>query len=110
MTEAKHAAGPWYNGDLKNKRHRYIPVLTDQGGRYGDGGLVAQVPFGKGHHFTFEEAEKFAALIAAAPDMYEALGEIIDQYQCLVRSSDAIAVETIRKGLDAIAKAEGRQP
>lgn len=63
----------WYVHDHGDKRHGEYAVMATTAGKNGDGGKVASVWAGRGHHFDWPEAEANARLIAAAPDMLAAL-------------------------------------
>lgn len=102
----KHTSGPWRMSDHGDKRHREFAIMCDKGGKDGDGGKVASVYAGFGHHFTFEEAEAHARLIAAAPELLAALKTLCDPNWARV-DPDGFAILQERARA-AIAKAEGK--
>lgn len=91
--ESMHTPGPWYG---KNS---------------GDQGLICQEETGKSIAVTYDTRDR--ALVAAAPEMYEALKEVVGDYKHLAFPEDDETVNQWRsnilnKLLSAIAKAEGR--
>jgi hypothetical protein len=105
-----HTAGPWRVGE---ERHagRYQLVQADNQHR----GFVCEVqaPL-KGSVIDDDTRLANARLIAAAPDLYEALSEFVESFADLreefVRKFAETKPEMARllKARDAIAKAEGR--
>lgn len=91
----------WYVYNHSDKRHGELAVMARTGGKDGDGGKVASVWAGRGHHFDWPEAEANARLIAAAPDLLAALELVFRHYQEV--DGDVIAPQ-VRA---AIAKAKG---
>jgi hypothetical protein len=101
MSESKHTPGPWKEARINSLTINVVPHSIHGfkaqvvGG--GDGQMVAHA-FGK----TSAEAEANAHLIAATPDLLEALRWVRANYAC------GATVE-INAHIDAaIAKAEGR--
>jgi hypothetical protein len=100
MSEAKHTPGPW------NIRHS-----SDGSGDFGiaAGGNVLAECFAAIRHLNERSPEAFAnaRLIAAAPDMIDA----IRQWQSAERDGDEREMANARSSRDAaIARAEGKQP
>ena len=98
MTQTKHTPGPWVVGS----RHTENGVLT------ASGQLVANT---HGSHRTYDreaqilEQDANARLIAAAPDMMDALR----QWQSAELTNDEQELRNARNARDAIiAKAEGK--
>jgi hypothetical protein len=88
----KHTAGPWYQ--WRNKTRFHISSAT--------GDNIAMVSTGK----TNQEANSY--LIAAAPDMLEALKEIIKEaHNCPEGLEEACLGVIIIKARKAISKADG---
>lgn len=100
MSETKHTPGPWHihEDGMKFSREIY-PV--NYGGKENTERcvLIARVSGWKGGFNTAKEAEANARLIAAAPELLEAL-------QAVVRIADRKTVE-FDKARAAIAKATG---
>lgn len=94
----KHTEGPWEVGDLVENDYtpRYVEVLA------GGVKIIAKATYGK----TDEEAATNAHLIAAAPDLLEALkaAELLLGLQN--QEGTRFAEETINKISEAINKAE----
>lgn len=101
MSESKHTPGPWRLGEEDN-RNCMIPVLCgDEEEPY----AVAEVS----HYDDFppgEQGSENAKLIAAAPELLEALEALVDDLdnKALRRYLNRNVVTTARK---AIAKAKG---
>lgn len=102
----------WRVSDHGDKRHREFAIMQDTGGLDGDGGKVASVWAGFGHHFTFEEAEKHARLIAAAPELDAAAGPAITALafaqEDAQRRGDAVAFAQYTAAKDALIAAQNR--
>lgn len=123
---AKHTPGPWSHWEDQKDR---APAPDDAGGvsnaPFGicaaDSGIsIAELWFGTdcGQHISRDEAEANATLIAAAPEMLEAL-KVAQGALAMLVSPDAIistssaqawaaAVEAEAKARASIAWAEGR--
>lgn len=71
----------WTYTDSQDRRHREFAIMSDAGGKEGDGGKVASVFAGFGAHFSWEEAERHAKLIAAAPDLKDAADGALTQLE-----------------------------
>ena len=97
---SKHTPGPWKVQWTKKESGKVDLILVGKGEDY----TTAFVPcFG-------DNAELNASLIAAAPDLFEALKFLFDKVesgQCEITVS-GIALLWYQKARDAIAKAEGR--
>jgi hypothetical protein len=65
----------WRITDHRDRRHREFAIMSDTGGLDGEGGKVASVWAGFGHHYSFEEAQRHARLIAAAPNLRAAASD-----------------------------------
>ena len=74
MTEAKHTPGPWHLEEMGyNSSSYYIRGSSESGDRLTIGkGAVAHIP-----RSTVNPMEANARLIAAAPELLEALAEIV---------------------------------
>ena len=92
---AKHTPGPW------NVRHYRVAPTNCQWADVTDstGGLITHVPSSKGN----------AALIAAAPAMYEALSELVKYLREEVADEALDTWAPVFKAAMALAQAEGRQ-
>lgn len=69
--EPKHAPGPWTFTDHGDRRHKEFAIISE-------GGKIASVYAGFGAHFDWPTSEANASLIAAAPDLLEALKMAIE--------------------------------
>ena len=98
MNEAKHTPGPWYLEEVGySSSSYYIRGSFDSGARHTIGkGAVAHIP-----RSTVNPMEANARLIAAAPELLEALIECLE---CEFAVTDRAA---IAKAEAAIAKATG---
>jgi len=70
---SKHTPGPWHVGVVEK-----MEVLSDHGRLRLEPGGTTLYPICKVVMFDREEDEANARLIAAAPEMYEALRELLD--------------------------------
>ena len=101
MSEAKFTKGPWKANfddyaksviDILNENKTVIAMVPDQEVHQGDRTIL-----------SLEEIEANVHLIAAAPDMYEALKCACDQYcigyagDSLVKCEDCIISNALRK-------------
>jgi hypothetical protein len=91
---SKHTLGPWnaYESDGQTYVESLGPKVTD----------VCRVM----RHLPFEEVQANAALIAAAPDMLEALKEARFWVARVAESGNASALKSLAQIDAAIAKAE----
>jgi hypothetical protein len=98
MTNAKHTPGPW----------TISAVCTDE--IIGEGGILVARAIQYGHDIIISHEERFsnARLIAAAPDLLEALIWALDALENLGITIEEMP-ETIIKARLAISKAEGRE-
>lgn len=106
MSEQKHTPGPWRVDGL---------YLNQLGVWAGTGAIVAKVEAGSHENadgtdtaMTNEEYDANAALIAAAPDMYEALDVVWEALQDYRHGSEGWDEGLAERVHDALAKAEGR--
>jgi hypothetical protein len=90
--QVKHTPGPWRVG--KRAKMRIVA---------GDDDTVAST----GGDPTMP-AEANARLIAAAPDMYEALGALLELHGGIMNGCDCESCKIALRARAAIAKAEGR--
>lgn len=97
MGNAKHALGPWVVGeDDELNGCPFLPIMA------ADGGCIAEVvpDYSEDHPHLGESERATARLIAAAPEMLEALKRVVRVADR--ETDDFIAARA------AIAKAEGR--
>ena len=91
MTESKHTPGPWHiTGPSSGKGP------SDDGGDYAIrscGNYIIAEAIHKVDHNTYEPAESNARLIAAAPEMLEALNWLVSE----VRATMSLAEESMRE-------------
>jgi len=85
MSESKHTPGPWF-------ARKTFSGSSEIAAENGDGATIAR---------TREDAD--ASLIAAAPDLLEALRGVLQQFAKRLR------VDSVERARAAIAKAEGGQ-
>ena len=102
MSEAKHTPGPWHLEEMGyNSSSYYIRGSSESGDRLTIGkGAVAHIP-----RSTVNPMEANARLIAAAPELLEALAEIVSAADG--RGWDQLD-PSFSKARSAIAKATGR--
>lgn len=100
MSESKHTPGPWriFETDHGSK---IIGIGSE------DGAGVADAGFGLWGGDS-DEARANARLVAAAPELLEALKYLVMHCKGLDRFEGNPINEAIRAGREAIAKAEGR--
>lgn len=94
MRNDKHTPGPWRYMETNGMRDK--PAVQ----RGSEGGFLV-------YGSSAEREEADARLISAAPDMYEALKDMIAA-QMYVDDSDPV-IEATKRARAAIAKAEGQQ-
>lgn len=113
---AKHTPGPWMVGGIYPKGEEDRRAITaDDGTKYHRRRTVARVVTPTGYADTHPEIEANAHLIAATPEMYEALKSLIYTASKLwdmvkpIKDSDAVIAThpIIEKAKAALAKAEG---
>ena len=105
MTETKFAPGPWVTGERTNG-YRKIDTYGSQHAdpHYGLAKVVVEID-GE----PYKRGEANAALIAAAPDLYEALADIMgnEKFHTMI-GGNPIAVEALMtRAYAALAKARG---
>ncbi|MEO0498964.1 MAG: hypothetical protein AAF205_00205 [Pseudomonadota bacterium] len=104
MTNAKHTPGPW------RQTAKHPRQICDPHGRKVAKCLLETRGF-HGSALPDGEAEANARLIAAAPDLYGALGELIEAWSWWqedpVERCGSVVFEGIQDGLAALAKARG---
>lgn len=93
----KHTPGPWHVG-------RYTPNATEMTILTKNGSPVTPA-WGPQFYVNSEQAKANACLIAAAPDLLEALKEALDQLESWNQESEPTF--TMRRVAHAIAKATG---
>ena len=99
----QHTPGPWIGAgpSFGDQFPRYTTEITTEDEPYGDGHIqICELPF---HHHD-EENEANARLIAAAPDLLEALKEMLDSHEDACTGYGEGAADKARS---AIAKATG---
>ena len=110
MNNAKHTQGPWIINNEVSEDIAGQPTL----GIYADGpeeyGYVCGIHCGPDADIT-EQDYVNATLIAAAPTMYEALSEALEQLNaCRLGYVDTGKVNIVYQAVkNALAQAEGRQ-
>lgn len=81
-TDTKHTPGPW---TVTTGEHTETTDLYDKGETWfnvnGEEGVIADVLHGRCLTQDEDEAAANAALIAAAPDMFEAMQEFVDRVE-----------------------------
>ena len=106
MNEAKHTPGPWYLEEVGySSSSYYIRGSFDSGARHTIGkGAVAHIP-----RSTVNPMEANARLIAAAPELLEALKEVTEILdEVLGFGTEPSHGNIAAKARAAIAKATGR--
>lgn len=105
MTEAKHTPGPWHLEEMGyNSSSYYIRGSSESGDRLTIGkGAVAHIP-----RSTVNPMEANARLIAAAPELLEALKAMLEaEYAHEWEDYSSEELTVLEKAHAAIAKAEG---
>lgn len=112
MSETKFTPGPWF---IKQSEEIWLPyspnvsstritILDEPGGQYQRRHVIAQVTKGNGR------GEANAALIAAAPEMYEFILWIRSvQGQCAIMKWRKFLPEILDKADEILRKAEGEE-
>ena len=112
MSEEKFTPGPWYIKPSEAIPSPYwgptsstrITILDKPGGQYQSRHVIAQVAKGNGR------GEANAALIAAAPEMYEFIRWIRSvQGQCAIMKWRKFLPEILDKADEILHKAEGEE-
>lgn len=113
MSKTKFTRGPWFIKQSEEIRSPYsstnvsstrITILDAQGGQYQSRHVIAQVAKGNGR------GEANAALIAAAPEMYEFIRWIRSvQGQCAIMKWRKFLPEILDKADEILHKAEGEE-
>ena len=112
MSEEKFTPGPWFIKQSEEIRSPYSPnvsstritILDKPGGQYQSRHVIAQVAKGNGR------GEANAALIAAAPDMYEFIRWIRSvQGQCAIMKWRKFLPEILDKADEILQKARGEE-
>lgn len=100
--EAKHTPGPWFAVDYSGS------YFIQNGPMYEDKGILSYdySTFGEKYSVTKEEAEANAALIIAAPEMFEACLSAKAMYEAQgINEHSRIGGEQYKQLLQAIEKA-----
>lgn len=108
MSEEKFTKGPWFIKQSEEIRSSYSPnvsstritILDEPGGQYQSRHVIAQVAKGNGR------GEANAALIAAAPEMYEQLKRNCDL--CMLKHPECEWCEICDTG-KVLKKARGEE-
>lgn len=95
--ETKYTSGPWVF------RSESLEVHADDNRRFGQGGLIASIGVAD---IPDDQQESNARLIAAAPELLEALELVLNNDRVM----NALDVETRRAIMDAVTKATGGAP
>lgn len=112
MSETKFTPGPWFIKQSEEVRSPYwgatsstrITILDEQNGQYKPRHVIAQVARGNGR------GDANAALIAAAPEMYEFIRWIRSvQGQCAIMKWRKFLPEILDKADEILHKAEGEE-
>ena len=103
MAESKHTPGPWL---VVKCDGGFRAFDTDDWTIIGQNKIVPALVWGG---VAFEEGKANARLIAAAPDLYEALSEMVTRYEAKADMSDVEAIEWHRRARAALAKVSSSQ-
>ena len=111
-----HTSGPWLKSTIGRRNDGSIAVMSKDG-PVAYANLLRYVKRGTAHSINDAESESNARLIAAAPELLEALkrcAELLDDYSDVNDGEDGPrpnrAMSLLTDVEDAIAKAEGREP
>lgn len=82
--KTQHTPGPWHadtGPKTLDSDHRVVEIHSSTGGKTGDGNVIATIHGDIFNHTVplIEEAKANAKLIAAAPELLEALKSIADE-------------------------------
>jgi len=100
MADPKWTPGPWEVTELRNGDIRQVAV-KQTGVRWGDGGIAVVVSDHRHHD---------AHLIAAAPDLYEALRCLVEAFEQIVPlNPDHVAYDAYKRAIDELRKARGEE-
>ena len=104
----KHTPGPWvYHSDMHENGENNGSVIWLE--RRGMAHCVCKAP----RYATEEQWKSNAPLIAASPEMYEALKELVHLHLCdqegMMPVDPEDFINAVDKAAQAIAKAEGKQ-
>ena len=107
MSEEKFTLGPWYikpSEEIRRYSSTRITILDTQDGQYQRRHVIAQVAKGNGR------GDANAALIAAAPEMYEFIRWIRSvQGQCAIMKWRKFLPEILDKADEILQKARGEE-
>lgn len=107
MSETKFTPGPWFikpSEAIRRYSSTRITILDTQDGQYQRRHVIAQVAKGNGR------GDANAALIAAAPEMYEFIRWIRSvQGQCAIMKWRKFLPEILDKADEILHKAEGEE-
>lgn len=106
MSNAKHTPGPWTVGTMVNNDGG-VSIVSDED-RVCSVDAIGDFPRGKGWKHEDAERDANARLIAAAPDLLEALRYLVMHCKGLDRFEGNPINEAIRAAREVLAKAEGR--
>lgn len=102
--KTKFTPGPWSSPENKSQYSNVRDLFNGNGQRF------ATIQFGSpSREVTEDEIEANARLIAAAPEMYEALENIL-RLSIFKAHGTAYDQEQVEKARAALAKASGGQP
>lgn len=101
MNETKPTPGPWNAGTVEGNETRYVQPYFSGSGR------CIGVVYGDIDHKWTDEHRANAQLIAAAPELLEALGGLVNCHTGAAWQTEAVRREWWLKGVAAIAKAKG---
>lgn len=108
-TETKFTKGPWTHTPFKLK---YLSVHADSGDPHQSRGRICQIDDWQESAFGItrirEEIEANARLIAAAPELFEALQGVLEVVEARVRNAELPDwKEKLQAGYAALKKAQG---
>jgi hypothetical protein len=102
---AKHTPGPWHTGAGNGEGS----IFCKEGRlRLNDRGTALYSICQVTHGYDQAEDDANASLIAAAPELLEALRRLLDSPCCNEDDQEDETAEAIQQAIDAVGKAEGR--
>jgi hypothetical protein len=97
MSIPKHTSGPWIVGGMAKADGAFDYAIM------AEGQIIAEV-FGRTSEENFQPSDANALLIAAAPEMLEALEKLVNGW---MTGSEVITTEMVKYFQQTIAKARG---
>lgn len=108
MSTTKHTPGSWE--PIKLNSAPLGPWAVNAPGYGGKSPLVCALEYSKGGPILHAESEANARLIAASPDLLDALQNTVNHWSAQFERRGHLAPDWCKQARAAIAKATGEQP